>query len=159
MSRQKSEKIILIDNREQLPYSFVDYDITSLPATLQTGDYSIAVKKGDILTKFDNEISIERKTLDNFTGDLADNRDRFEASIRRGSFLKHYSVFIEGSEMDVMAHKYTSRILPQAVLNTAIRWSVKHRVPIVFCDNRINAEYHTYQCLIGFLDYKKKGII
>lgn len=166
MSRKKQEKIILIDRREQLPYSFSDYIITTLPYTLQTGDYSVAIgtlKNANEYeyAAYDTEISIERKTLDDFTSVISEKstRERFEDSVKRGSRLKYYAVFIEASEMDVMSHRYTSQILPQAVLNTAIRWSVKHRVPIVFCDNRINAEYHTYQALMGFLDYKKKEII
>lgn len=191
MIRIKTVPIILVDNRENLDYKFIDYHIILLPATLNTGDYSVAVQliskdkqsiidyilkyygnaytkdlKFDTiennfstLIKFDKEISIERKTLDNFTGDLTESRERFEDSVKRGSSLKYYAIFIEGSEMEVLAHKYTSKILPQSVLNTAIRWSVKYHVPILFVDNRLNAEYHTYEALIGFLDYKKRGIL
>lgn len=190
MSRVKSISIILVDNREQLPYVFSGYNILTLPATLKTGDYSVAVQliskdkqsildyvlkyfgitytrelkfdvedKVSTIIKFDSEISIERKTLDNFIGDLTENRDRFEASLLRASQLRYYSIFIEDNEFSVISHKYTSKILPQSVIDTAIRWSVKYRVPIVFCDSRLNAEYHTYESLIGFLDYKKRGIL
>ena len=191
MSRVKSVPIVLVDSREGIPYLFLDYNIKTIPSTLKTGDYSIAIQliskdeksikdyimkyfgvtytkelKFDIvegkvstIIKFDKEISIERKTLDNFTGDLTDNRDRFEDSVKRGIALRYYAIFIEGSEADVIGHRYTSRIIPQSVLDTAIRWSVKYRSPIVFCDNRINAEYHTFESLMGFIDYKKRGLL
>jgi ERCC4-type nuclease len=117
--------------------------------------------KYSIIIKFDKEISIERKSLDDITSVISEEstRARFEESVKRGSLLKYYAVFIEASEMDVIAHRYTSRIIPQAVIDTCIRWSVKYRVPIIFCDNRINAEYHTFEALMGFLDYKKGGLL
>lgn len=158
---KKHQNVILVDTREQLPFNFTDYQTKTIPATLHTGDYSAAIQVGDELTKFDSEIAIERKTLEDFTSVISERstRERFESSVRRGSCLRYYAVFIEASEMNVMSHEYTSKILPQSVINTAIRWGVKYRVSVVFCDNRLNAEYHTYQALMGFLDYKKKRII
>lgn len=159
MPRIKSVPFILRDTREQLGYTFIDYNIGVIDTKLDTGDYSIAIKKGDELTRFDNEISIERKTPDNFVSDLSinENRERFEASVIRGSELKFYAVFIEGSQIDIENQKYEGRIIPKSIINTAIGWQVKHRIPISFCINRFNAEYHTYTALTMFLQYRKKG--
>lgn len=191
MIRLKQQKIILIDTREQLPFTFQGYNIPTMLSTLHTGDYSIAMKvirksrqklmeyvektfgveytlnaevmqendKYTTIIKFDKEISIERKSIEDFTSVLTDNRDRFEASVQRGSSMKYYAIFLEFSEMDIIAHKYTSQILPQSVIDTAIRWSVKYRLPIIFCNTRIGAEYHTHEALMGFINYKKKGLI
>lgn len=191
MTEQRQYPIILIDTREQLPFTFQGYNTATMVSTIHTGDYSIAIKvirksreklmeyiektygiaytlnnevvqedgKYTTIIKFDKEISIERKSIEDFTSVLTDNRDRFEASVQRGSSMRYYAIFLECSEMDIIGHKYISKILPQSVLNTAIRWSVKYRVPIVFCGDRINAEYHIYNSLICFLDYKKRGLL
>lgn len=159
MPRKKSIPIILIDTREGLPYTFTDYNIQTMPATLHTGDYSVAQKIGDELIRYDHEISIERKTLDNFIGDISskENRERFEDSVRRGSRLRYYSVVIEGSELDIIQKQYESQINPKSVLNTKLGWSIRYRVPIEFAVNRANAEYWTYNLLMLFLKYKKEG--
>ncbi len=161
MPRIKKIPVILIDNREQLNYDFYGYDVTTMPATLHTGDYSIAIQKGEELIKYDNEIAIERKTLENWVCDISDysGRERIEASILKGSKLRYYAIFIEAGYSEVMAHEYVGRIVPQAVWDTAIRWSVKYKIPIEFCENRTMAEYRTYEVLMGFLDYKKRGIL
>jgi len=156
--RKKSEPIILVDTREGLPYSFADYNIKTINATLDTGDYSVGILKGDELTKFDHLISIERKTLDNFVGDISDkeSRKRFEKSVIRGSKLQFYVVYIEGSEFDILTHRYEGQIKPNSVLHTKLGWSLKHRVPIELAGNRISAEYWTYQTLMLFLKYQKE---
>lgn len=190
MSQVKLIPIILVDNREQLDYKFSEYNVRTIPTTLKTGDYSVAIQliskdeksiinyisryfgilytenikfdtiigdKVSTLIKFDNEIAIERKSLDNFVGDLTDNRDRFENSVQRGSSLKYFTVLIEGSEVDIENHKYEGQINPKSIINTAIGWQVKHKIPINFCTNRFNAEYWTYTTLMSFLRYKKEG--
>lgn len=159
MPRVKSVACVLVDNREQQPYLFTDYGIETIPATLHTGDYSVAVRKGDELIRYDSEIAIERKTLDNFIGDISnkENRERFEDSVRRGSLMRYYSVIIEGSELDIIQKQYESQINPKSVLNTKLGWSIRYRVPIEFAVNRTNAEYWTYNLLMLFLKYKKEG--
>lgn len=160
MPRVKSVPCILIDRREQIPYTFSDYNIQTIPATLDAGDYSVAIQKGDELIRYDNEISIERKSSENFVSDLSssENRARFEESVIRGSkLLRFYAVFIEGSQIDIENMKYEGRIIPKSIINTKIGWQVKHRVSIEFCVNRFNAEYHTYTTLMMFLKYKKEG--
>lgn len=159
MPRKKSIPIILVDTREGLPYTFTDYNIQTMPATLHTGDYSVAQKVGDELVRYDHEISIERKTPENFVSDLSntETRTRFEESVIRGSKLKFYAIFIEGSQIDIENQKYEGRIIPKSIINTKIGWQVKYRVPIEFCVNRFNAEYHTYTTLMSFLRYKKEG--
>lgn len=159
MKKTKSTQVILIDNREQLNYNFQDYNIETLHTTLHTGDYSIAIQKGEELIRYDHEIAIERKSLDNFVSDLSnkDSRARFEESVIRGSALGFYAIFIEGSQIDIENQKYEGRIIPKSIINTAIGWQVKHKVPISFCVNRFNAEYWTYTTLMSFLRYKKEG--
>lgn len=161
MPRIKSIPIILRDTREQLGYEFNNYNIEVIDAKLDTGDYSIAIRKSDELIKYDNEISIERKSLDNFVSDLSnkDSRARFEESVIQGSALGFYAIFIEGSQIDIENQKYEGRIIPKSIINTAIGWQVKHKVPISFCVNRFNAEYWTYTTLMMFLKYKKDGKI
>lgn len=159
MPRTKAIPIILIDSREQTPYSFSEFGIATERATLHAGDYSIAIRKGDILTKYDHMIAIERKTLDNWIGDITgdENRTRLEASILRGTqLLTYYAVIIEGSELEILGHRYTGKIEPKSVLNTKIGWSLKYRVPIELAGNQFSAEYQVYTLLTMFLEYEKK---
>ncbi|MFA4870909.1 MAG: ERCC4 domain-containing protein [Pedobacter sp.] len=161
MARLKTYPVIFIDTREQLPYEFKDYGVVTQVETIHAGDYSCGTKKGDVITRYLDEISIERKTLDNWVGDISstEGRERLEASILMGSKKRYYAVFIEATSDEVFARKYKSLIPPQTVIDTAIRWSVKYKVPIEFVGDRTYAEYRTYEALMGFLDYKKRGIL
>lgn len=156
--RKKSIPVILIDNREQLPYLFTDYNIPIVYTTLATGDYSVAIQKGDELIRYDHLIDIERKSLDNYVNDIsnAENRERFERSVQRGSKLQFYAVYIEGTEFEVLSHHYEGQVNPTSVLHTKLGWSIKYRVPIEFVGNRISAEYWTYHTLMLFLKYEKE---
>jgi DNA excision repair protein ERCC-4 len=65
---------ILIDTREQLPFTFTAYDVAPEPAALPVGDYS--------LPGFQDRASIERKSLEDLIGCLmGSNRERFEREL------------------------------------------------------------------------------
>jgi len=74
---------ILIDTREQAPFTFQGYDVDPEPATLPVGDYS--------LPGFEDRVAIERKSLEDLISCLmGSNRDRFERELYRG---RHYDLF------------------------------------------------------------------
>ena len=53
---------IIIDSREQAPFTFGDYDCEAVSGSLPTGDYSLA--------HLEHQIAIERKSLSDLVGCL-----------------------------------------------------------------------------------------
>lgn len=72
---------IIIDTREQRPWTFSDYDCETERKGLVTGDYS--------LVGLEDHISIERKSFADFLGSIGTGRDRFMREMQR---LKAYPV-------------------------------------------------------------------
>ena len=74
---------ILIDTREQAPFTFKGYDVAPETATLPVGDYS--------LPGFQDWAAVERKSLNDLIGCLmGKDRERFERELARG---RHYDLF------------------------------------------------------------------
>lgn len=121
----KNNMKIAIDSREQLPYRFEN---PSEKATLQTGDYSIV--GGEHL------IAIERKSIDDLIGCLTAGRDRFEKELHRGKALDYFALVIEASLSDLANGRYRSKMLPKAVIQSLLTFSVRFALPIFFVGNR-----------------------
>ncbi len=137
---------ILIDSREQAPYTFTakQYEGTSTAAaTLTTGDYSLA--------GFENSIALERKSLDDLTGTLTTGRDRFQRECQRGRGLAYFGLIIEASLEDVRRHNYRSKMTPQSLLQTLAAFSVRYGLHVHWCGNREGGEYMTYSLLQKYL--------
>ncbi|MGO9174674.1 MAG: ERCC4 domain-containing protein [Desulfobaccales bacterium] len=81
---------ILIDTREQAPFTFQGYQAAPETATLPVGDYS--------LPGFQDRVSIERKSLEDLIGCLMNsNRDRFERELARGHCYELFAVVVEAN--------------------------------------------------------------
>jgi ERCC4-type nuclease len=65
---------IVIDTREQTPWSFPDHMVTCRRGTLKTGDYALVN---------DNHFAIERKNLDDFIGSIFSGWNRFLREVGR----------------------------------------------------------------------------
>lgn len=135
---------ILIDTREQLPFSFARYEVETEPAALPVGDYS--------LPGFQDRAAIERKSLEDLVGCLmGSNRDRFERELARARHYETFMVAIEGSLADVAEGNYRSAMQPHAAMQSIIALGVRYRVPFLWCGSRAAAEYYTYWTLQKFL--------
>ena len=128
---------IIVDSREQKPYLFDGYK--TVTHCLPVGDYS--------LSNLENEISIERKSLNDMIGSLSSGRERFEKEIQRGSQLLYFSLIIESSLNDLLSGKYRSRMLPASAVQTLLSWSVKYRLPVFFAESRQHGEKITLSLL------------
>ncbi len=137
---------ILIDTREQAPFSFRGYDMDPEPATLPTGDYG--------LPGFEDRAAFERKSLNNLVGCLkGSNRERFEREFARG---RHYELFVVVVEAslgggDVSQGHYCSDMKAHSALQSIITFQVRYRVPFMWCGNRAGAEYMPYFLLAKYL--------
>lgn len=116
---------VIIDTREQAPIS-VD-PMRSICATLATGDYSVK--------NLESKICVERKSLADLTQSLGRERERFDKEMQRILAYPHRCLVIEGTLEDVIAHKYQSRIHPNAVLSSLMGYA-SHGIPFVFCGSR-----------------------
>ena len=115
---------IIIDTREQLPYSLDG----AIVRTLSTGDYSIA--------GYEDICAIERKSLSDLFGSVTQGRERFKREIERLSQLRFAAVVIEASMGDILRGCPNSAANPEAVLATVLSWSAEYRIPFVFAGNR-----------------------
>lgn len=135
---------IIIDSREQQPYSFSKWPVTIERAGLPTGDYS--------LPGFTDRAAIERKSLDDLVGCLmGENRHRFERELSRGRVYELFAVIVEADLSDLARGHYTSKMKPEACLQSVTAFFVRYRVPFLFCGSRKGAEYMTYSLLGKFL--------
>jgi ERCC4-type nuclease len=66
---------VLVDTREQEPYSFDARLVVTERRTLPAGDYSVACLEG--------VVGVERKTLDDFVSTVIHSRRRFREELKR----------------------------------------------------------------------------
>lgn len=133
---------IVVDSREQRPWTFGGYPVAVVRAGLRSGDYSLAGHEG--------EIALERKSLDDLVQSLSHGRDRFEREVERLSAMSFAAVLVEASAQDVVERKYKSEMLPQSVLQSAFAWMVRYKVPVLWCGSRPHAEYTAFGLLAKF---------
>jgi DNA excision repair protein ERCC-4 len=135
---------ILIDTREQMPFSFKGYEVDPEPAALPVGDYS--------LPGFQDRVSIERKSLDDLVGCLmGKNRERFERELARGRHYDLFAVVVEAPLSDLSQGRYRSEMKAHAALQSIIAFQVRYRVSFVWAGNRAGAEYITHGLLAKYL--------
>lgn len=116
---------ILIDTREQSPLVF-----THCPAevaTLATGDYSIQ--------GFEDEFTIERKSLDDLAVSCTHDRQRFEKELVRMRGYPFRRLLIVGTVEEIERHVYRSRAEPKAVLASITAFEVRYGLPVAYCPN------------------------
>ena len=134
---------ILVDTREQLPWSFsgrlvcdlLGGPFRTLRGTLHTGDYSVA--------GIEWRVAIERKSLPDFIACVASGeRERFWEELRRLREFEICAVIIEASLLDVEIGAYRSQARPQSVIASALAIVADFGIPIWWAGSRESAEYH-----------------
>jgi len=140
---------IIIDTREQKPYSFKDVEgVESVTrAALPTGDYS--------LEGYENHAAIERKSLDDFISTVIHDKQRFLQELDRAKQLVFFAVVVEASVADIALQRYTSKASPAAVFAHVASLMLDWRIPVIFCNDRAGAQVMT----AVLLKYCKKKIL
>ncbi len=134
---------VVIDTREQAPFTFSRFQVETERAALSCGDYS--------LPGFEDCVSIERKELNDLIGCLMNgNRDRFERELSKLRFYDLAAIVVEASLGDVSKGRYKSEMKPHAVLQSVFAFSVRYRTAFIWAGNRAGAEYVTYSLLEKF---------
>lgn len=131
--------IIIQDTREQRPLSFTPYKAQVKLSKLPAGDYS--------LEGFETRIAIERKSLDDLINCLCHERERFERELTLLRDYEYAAVVIESHLDKVRLHHYRSDMTPHSALMTIISFSMRYRVPFLWCSECRGAAYWTYNTL------------
>jgi DNA excision repair protein ERCC-4 len=135
---------ILVDTREQAPFSFSVYEAAIEPAALPVGDYS--------LPGFVDRVAIERKELNDLISCLMDkNRERFERELYKARHYDLFAVVVEAALEDVRRGKYRSEMKAHAALQSLCAFQVRYRAAIVWAGDRRGAEYMTFSLLAKYL--------
>lgn len=130
---------IVIDTREQLPYSFDDSLSTQKQKALPAGDYS--------LEGHETAVAIERKRTGEMFSVVGKGRARFERELKKLSCYKYAAIVIEGKISDILNPSAFSKVSPKSVINSLISWSVQYNVHVYFAESRKFANIITLRIL------------
>ena len=146
--------VVVIDTREQLPYTFKNIEVggkrLNVPTergTLASGDYSI---KG-----FENLITIERKSVCDFYGSITTGRERLKAEFERMESMQFSAIVVEGRLETVLDSLFHGRrVNPNAIRATVASWSVKYQTRWFFSTSREQGERLVFELLEKFYRYQ-----
>jgi ERCC4-type nuclease len=132
---------IVIDSREQEAYAFDPRLTGAVRRALKAGDYSIA--------GLEDQVAVERKTLDDFVSTVIHRRRRFREELRKLSQYRAACVVVEAELLDVLAKRYRGEARPAAVVGSTLSILLDYGVPVVFCGNRQAARHFTQAYLLA----------
>jgi len=131
---------VIVDTREQLPYTFEMYNNwigSTLSKSLTTGDYSVL--------GFEKEIALERKTLNDIVGSLMDGRSRFLREMERLSSFRSKCLCIEATRTDIKSEYTFSRQVrahPNGIAGALDAIAAKYGIYIHYgCDRSLSEEF------------------
>ncbi|EHJ49525.1 ERCC4 domain protein [Solidesulfovibrio carbinoliphilus subsp. oakridgensis] len=133
---------IIVDTREQAPFSFAGYDVEITAGTLQAGDYSIP--------GLESLVAVERKSLPDLVACLGRERERFEHELERLRGHEAAAVVVESPLSDLVTGNYRSKLNPQAAYESVVAFMCRYRLTFYFAQDRRGAERFTYSFLRHF---------
>jgi len=119
---------IVIDSREQQPYSF---GCATEVRKLNAGDYSVVDQE--------DRIAVERKSLPDFVRTVIHDAPRFRSELAKLSACEFACVAVEADLDQVLRGLRQSDlrlVTPAAVLGAALHIAVHHRIPVYWCGSR-----------------------
>ena len=123
-----SKITVLCDTREQNPFPLSNFKTQS--ATLTTGDYSIL--------GLENEVAIERKSLQDLIGCVGKDRARFDREVQRLLAYKTRAVIVEGGWGEIELSSYRGKVHPNSVIGSICGWNARG-LPVILAGNRERA--------------------
>lgn len=131
--------VIVIDTREQHPYSFT---VPAVRRKLDAGDYSIE--------GFETVAAIERKELNDYVQTVICQRERFAKELKKLAAYRLKAIVVEASMADVIAGRYEGHVPPKSVVGATAGIILGYGIPIYFCSNRQIALHFTETLLMKF---------
>jgi ERCC4-type nuclease len=119
---------VVVDTREQEPYTFDPRSVTVIRRALPAGDYSIE--------GHEDSVAVERKTLEDFVTTVIRSRKRFKRELQRLSGYAAACVVVEADLSDILGGRYRSGANPNAVLGAVLSIVVDFDIPVFFCSDR-----------------------
>jgi ERCC4-type nuclease len=119
---------VVVDTREQEPYSFPPERFQTLRHALPAGDYSLA--------GLEHEVAVERKTAEDFVHTVIRERDRFRKELLKLSEYPRACVVVEAGMDDILSGAYRSGAHPASVIGAAVSIIIDYGIPVYFCSNR-----------------------
>ena len=133
---------IVVDTREQVPFPFIGYPAAIESGTLTDGDYS--------LDGFERRVAVERKSLADLVGCLGADRERFQRELARLRGYDSAVVVVESPADDLRGGRYRSELDAGAAWQSVLAFTMRYRVPFIFCADRADAEAVTFDFLRHF---------
>lgn len=119
---------IVIDTREQEPYSFDPRLAATARRALPAGDYSVE--------GLEQRVAVERKSLNDFVSTVIHGRACFRNELRKLGGYRAACIVVEAGVLDVLLHRYRGDAHPNAVLGSALSIILDFRIPVFFCSSR-----------------------
>ena len=130
---------IVRDSREQAPFAFMGYPVEMSVGTLEAGDYSV---RG-----FERRVAVERKELQDLVGCFGGGRERFERELARLRGYDFAAVVVEAPAIALRQGRYLGRLDAGAGWQSVLAFSMRYRMPFVWCQDRSDAERVTFDFL------------
>lgn len=130
--------VILIDSREQWPWTFAG-DIATERRGLRAGDYSVVGYEG--------ELAIERKSLDDLLATLSWGRERFDREIEKLAKMRRACIIVEAAIDDVLVGLARSRMSAASVLGSIAAIHADHGIPTIWAGSRPTAAAYAIRFL------------
>jgi DNA excision repair protein ERCC-4 len=141
VASRASNPIIVIDTREQRPYTFSEARVGGVVhAALPAGDYSVQ--------GCETQIAVERKSLPDYISTVIHAQERFGREL---ALLKTYPrawIVVEGSLDDVLQGRYDSRVTPQSLLAITASLMTRYAIPVLFAGDRPSARALVEELLV-----------
>lgn len=153
---------VLIDTREQLPWSFTGFTganrewiVKTQSATLDTGDYTIS--------GFEDRLAIERKSGDDFLGSIGGGHERFRREHERMyeiAIMGGFACVIIESSLDRLIAELADptsgrRMVSETILGIVASWSQKYGVHFLFAGDRRTAESLALRVMMKFWEQRQ----
>lgn len=134
---------LVVDSREQTPFTFAGYDCEVQAGALTVGDYS--------LFGLTDRVAVERKSLPDLVLCLGRERERFERELQRAAALQAFMVVVEAPWGDLAAGNYRSQLNPNSARQSVLAFTCRYRIPFMFAGTRAEAERMTFDYLRHYL--------
>lgn len=145
-----SEMVILVDTRENVNQHITDvFDkrgIKWVSKKLSFGDYSFSYKD----KSFETKIVFERKnSLDELSGNIAQNRERFKAELERAKADKAKLILLveNGSYEKILTHKYRTDLNEKSYIASLFSFQARYDIEVKFIEDKLTAWliYNTFK--------------
>jgi ERCC4-type nuclease len=159
-----SSLVVLCDTREKSDKHIIDWlekkKIEHWRHKLNFGDYSFMIPANASMGTtrdiyFDKSIIIERKAhLEELSGNLAQNRDRFENEFLRAKDCRKILLVESGSLTDIWDNAYNTKFNPASYMASVLTFQARFRLELMFIKKEHSAsliyklfQYHLKEML------------